>query len=133
LGVLDPSSGAGVLALHADRGGALLEIAGLVDDQRRLLVAQVLHDMAADVVADGIVVPDRAGQQVLHPIGVESPAFLDPTRPVNLARFVFLDRRSRELYRDWDGIAHATVGSLRAEAGRTPPGQAPAPTPNHDT
>jgi transcriptional regulator with XRE-family HTH domain len=49
-----------------------------------------------------------------------APAFLDPVRPVNLARFIFLDRRSTEFYRDWDGIAQAAVGSLRAEAGRDP-------------
>jgi transcriptional regulator with XRE-family HTH domain len=49
-----------------------------------------------------------------------APAFLDPARPVNLARFIFLDRRSSDFYRDWHGIAHATVGSLRAEAGRAP-------------
>jgi transcriptional regulator with XRE-family HTH domain len=49
-----------------------------------------------------------------------SEAFVDPTRPVNLARFVFLDPRSREFYRNWDGIADAGVGSLRAEAGRDP-------------
>ena len=49
-----------------------------------------------------------------------APAFLDPARPVNLARFVFLDPKSKEFYGDWDGIAHAAVGSLRAEAGRAP-------------
>jgi transcriptional regulator with XRE-family HTH domain len=49
-----------------------------------------------------------------------APAFGDPARPVNLARFIFLDPRSTEFYRDWDGIAHAAVGSLRAEAGRAP-------------
>jgi transcriptional regulator with XRE-family HTH domain len=49
-----------------------------------------------------------------------APVFLDPVRPVNLARFVFLTQRSTEFYRDWDGIAHAAVGSLRAEAGRDP-------------
>ena len=49
-----------------------------------------------------------------------SPAFLDPARPVNLARFVFLNRRSADFYRDWDRIAHDAVGSLRAEAGRNP-------------
>lgn len=49
-----------------------------------------------------------------------SPAFADPARPVNLARFVFLDRRSKEFYMDWEGIAQAGVGSLRAEAGRNP-------------
>ncbi|MFE6962176.1 helix-turn-helix transcriptional regulator [Streptomyces sp. NPDC057696] len=40
--------------------------------------------------------------------------------PPNLARFVFLDPRSRHFYRDWDGIAHDAVGSLRTEAARTP-------------
>jgi transcriptional regulator with XRE-family HTH domain len=49
-----------------------------------------------------------------------SPAFLDPARSVNLARFVFLDRRSTEFYGDWDRIAHDAVGSLRGEAGRNP-------------
>jgi transcriptional regulator with XRE-family HTH domain len=49
-----------------------------------------------------------------------SPAFLDPARPVNLARFVFLDRRSTDFYGDWNRIAHDAVGSLRAEAGRNP-------------
>jgi hypothetical protein len=49
-----------------------------------------------------------------------SPAFVDPSRPVNLARFIFLDRRSAEFYADRDGIARAAVGSLRAEAGRSP-------------
>jgi transcriptional regulator with XRE-family HTH domain len=49
-----------------------------------------------------------------------APAFLDPLRPVNLARFVFLDPKSTQFYGDWDGIAHAAVGTLRAEAGRAP-------------
>lgn len=46
--------------------------------------------------------------------------FSNPERPANLARFVFLDQRSHHFYADWDGIADATVGSLRAEAGRDP-------------
>ncbi|MEU6355416.1 helix-turn-helix transcriptional regulator [Streptomyces sp. NPDC047072] len=41
-------------------------------------------------------------------------------QPPNLARFVFLDPRARRFYRDWDGIAHDAVGSLRAESARTP-------------
>jgi hypothetical protein len=49
-----------------------------------------------------------------------SPVFADPARSVNLARFIFLDRRAPQFYADWDGIAHAAVGSLRAEAGRNP-------------
>jgi transcriptional regulator with XRE-family HTH domain len=49
-----------------------------------------------------------------------SEAFVDPTRPVNLARFVFLDPRSRDFYGDWNGIADAGASNLRAEAGRDP-------------
>ena len=49
-----------------------------------------------------------------------SPVFAGSVQPVNLARFIFLDPRSTEFYRDWDGIAAASVGSLRAEAGRDP-------------
>lgn len=41
-------------------------------------------------------------------------------QPPNLARFVFLDARARRFYRDWNGIAHDAVGSLRTEAARTP-------------
>jgi hypothetical protein len=49
-----------------------------------------------------------------------SPVFTDLVRPVNLARFIFLDPRSAEFYGDRDGIARAAVGSLRVEAGRSP-------------
>jgi transcriptional regulator with XRE-family HTH domain len=49
-----------------------------------------------------------------------SEVFANPDRPPNLARFVFLDPQSRRFYRDWDGIADATVGNLRAQAGRDP-------------
>jgi transcriptional regulator with XRE-family HTH domain len=49
-----------------------------------------------------------------------SEAFSDPDGPANLARFVFTNPRSQEFYGDWDGIADAGVGSLRAEAGRDP-------------
>ena len=35
-----------------------------------------------------------------------APAFGDPVRPVNLARFIFLDAKSTEFYGDWGGIAH---------------------------
>jgi transcriptional regulator with XRE-family HTH domain len=49
-----------------------------------------------------------------------SEALVNPDRPANLARFVFLDPHSRTFYRDWEGIADAAVGNLRAEAGRDP-------------
>jgi transcriptional regulator with XRE-family HTH domain len=49
-----------------------------------------------------------------------SEVFANPDRPANLARFIFLDRRSHHFYGDWDGIADAAVGNLRAQAGRDP-------------
>jgi transcriptional regulator with XRE-family HTH domain len=49
-----------------------------------------------------------------------APAFADHTRPVNLARFCFLDPASRTFYPDWEHVAHATVAVLRAAAGRDP-------------
>jgi hypothetical protein len=49
-----------------------------------------------------------------------SEAFASTRRPVNLARFVFLEPRSRGFYCNWGQIADAGVGSLRAETGRDP-------------
>jgi transcriptional regulator with XRE-family HTH domain len=43
-----------------------------------------------------------------------------PTRPVNTARFVFLDPRAEVSYADWDRIATETVAILRSAAGRDP-------------
>ena len=47
-------------------------------------------------------------------------AFTTLDRPVSLPRFVFLNPRARIFYRNWEGLASATVGSLRAEAARDP-------------
>jgi transcriptional regulator with XRE-family HTH domain len=43
-----------------------------------------------------------------------------PARPVNNARFVFLDPRAETFYRDWDRAAAETVAILRWAAGRDP-------------
>ena len=43
-----------------------------------------------------------------------------PGRPVNNARFVFLDPRAETFYRDWDRAAAETVAILRWAAGRDP-------------
>jgi hypothetical protein len=69
LGVLDPPGGAGVLALHPNGSGALLEVAGLVYHQHRLGIAQMLHKVGADVIAQRVLIPHRPTKQVLHPIG----------------------------------------------------------------
>jgi transcriptional regulator with XRE-family HTH domain len=49
-----------------------------------------------------------------------SELYLDPTRPVNHARFTFLDPRAHDFYADWDRAANDGVALLRAEAGRNP-------------
>lgn len=51
----------------------------------------------------------------LDPIAPHHPA----DRP-NLARLVFLDPHTRELYADWPAKARAVVGNLRVVAGRHP-------------
>ena len=49
-----------------------------------------------------------------------SPVYADPTRPVNLARFCFLNPQAPALYPHWDNAANTTVAMLRTEAGRNP-------------
>lgn len=43
-----------------------------------------------------------------------------PGQPPNVARFTFLDDRSRTFFPDWDLFAEVTVAILRTEAGRDP-------------
>jgi transcriptional regulator with XRE-family HTH domain len=49
-----------------------------------------------------------------------SEMYLDPIRPVNIARFVFLSPRARTFFLNWEGAANDMVAILRTEAGRTP-------------
>ncbi|MER5183682.1 helix-turn-helix transcriptional regulator [Streptomyces sp. NPDC002896] len=61
-----------------------------------------------------IVAANRLGRALLAPL------FDDPARPVNQARFRFLNPRAVDFYRDWDGTARDIVAVLRAEAGKNP-------------
>lgn len=49
-----------------------------------------------------------------------APAFEDPVRPANTARFLFLSPRGTQFYRDWNRTAADMVAVLRTEAGRSP-------------
>jgi transcriptional regulator with XRE-family HTH domain len=49
-----------------------------------------------------------------------SELFIDPVRPANVARFVFLSPRAREFFPDWESTANDLVANLRTEAGRNP-------------
>src|SRR5436190_11085556 len=49
-----------------------------------------------------------------------SELYAAPSRPVNTARFVFLDPRADASYGDWDRVATESVAILRSAAGRDP-------------
>jgi transcriptional regulator with XRE-family HTH domain len=49
-----------------------------------------------------------------------SELYATPTRPVNSARFVFLDPRAETFYDDWERVAGECVAILRSAAGRDP-------------
>jgi transcriptional regulator with XRE-family HTH domain len=49
-----------------------------------------------------------------------SELYIDPVRPANVARFVFLSPRAREFFPEWEGAASDLVANLRTEAGRNP-------------
>jgi transcriptional regulator with XRE-family HTH domain len=52
--------------------------------------------------------------------GFYSHLFDGAGRPVNFARFIFLDPRAEEFYADWERSAKDCVALLRSEAGRNP-------------
>jgi transcriptional regulator with XRE-family HTH domain len=49
-----------------------------------------------------------------------SELYAAPARPINTARFVFLDPRAEAYYGDWDRVATESVAILRSAAGRDP-------------
>ena len=65
---------------------------------------------------------DRLDILAANPLGhaLFSELYAAPTRPVNHARFVFLDQRAETFYRDWERIATETVATMRSAAGRDP-------------
>lgn len=62
-GVLDASGGAGVLTLDTDGVPALLQVAGLVDDEDAVGVTEPVGGDLAHVVADRVGVPLRPVEQ----------------------------------------------------------------------
>lgn len=42
------------------------------------------------------------------------------TLPLNLARFMFLDQRSRDFFADWETLADDFAAAMRTESGRSP-------------
>jgi transcriptional regulator with XRE-family HTH domain len=83
----------------------------------RPAVQRVLDSMAG---TPAFILNGRGDILAANPLGraLFSPVYADPARPPNNARFVFLDPRATEFFREWDKVAGDTVAMLRAEAGR---------------
>jgi MmyB-like transcription regulator ligand binding domain len=64
-----------------------------------------------------------AANQLGH--ALYSEMYVDPVRPVNVARFIFLSPRARTFFLDWEKAATDAVAILRSEAGRNPYDRAP--------
>jgi transcriptional regulator with XRE-family HTH domain len=81
---------------------------------------QQLLDAMKDVPA--VVQNGRLDVLASNSLGraVFSQLFEHPVSPPNFCRYVFLDPRAEDFYRDWAATAIQTVALLRAEAGRTP-------------
>ncbi len=78
---------------------------------------------ALNAVTDGPAFVRNGRMDILavNPLGAAFYEYVlqDPGQG-NLARFQFLDDRSRDFYPDWDAAADVTVAILRTEAGRDP-------------
>ena len=95
------------------------EQAGLRQQLVRPSVQRILDAMTAPpaYVRNGhrdILAANRLGYALY------AEAYVDPVRPVNIARFVFLNPRARTFFVNWERAANATVAILRTEAGRNP-------------
>jgi transcriptional regulator with XRE-family HTH domain len=84
----------------------------------RKSVQQILDSITAPAYVRNerldIIAANRLGEALY------SPVYEFPSRPVNSARYLFLDPRASEFFIDWDTIAHDAVAILRAAAGRDP-------------
>jgi hypothetical protein len=82
----------------------------------------VQHILDAFTGAAAFVRNDRLDLLAANQLGraLYSAVFDSAVRAPNSARFVFLDRRAHELYRDWERAADDVVAVLRAAAGHDP-------------
>src|SRR5271169_1176313 len=67
LAVRDLACGTSVLPRHSARRLALLEKAGLVDHEHRIVIRQMLDDIIADDIAQAISIPIPATEDRLLP------------------------------------------------------------------
>jgi transcriptional regulator with XRE-family HTH domain len=127
-GVLEAISRA--LQLDEAERGHLLDLVRTANAERplrRTAGPQRVRPSVARVVDAMVAIPAcvlNGRLDVLYANGLARTLFSDvmrdPVKPPNLARFAFLDPRSKALWVDWDQAARDTVAILRAEAGRNP-------------
>ncbi len=82
LAVLSPARRSGVLALDAGGPDARLQEAGVVHDQDRFGVAEMLDHIATDVVEDIVGFPVASIQQPVHPVRSRVTSLLSKRPPV---------------------------------------------------
>jgi hypothetical protein len=140
IGVVDPGRAHLVELLAGPRDGALqldeaerihlaalARAAGPAARARRAPSAQQVRPSLARILAGMTEVPAIVNSGTLdlftaNPLGqaLFAPVFAGPARPVNHARFCFLDPRAHDFWLDWEGTADDSVAALRLEAGRDP-------------
>ena len=81
---------------------------------------QLVLDSITNVPA--VIRNGRGDILATNPMGraLFSEMYVQPSRPVNHARFLFLDHRAQRFYPEWDNAAADMVALLRNEAGRNP-------------
>ncbi|OHT85369.1 transcriptional regulator [Mycobacteroides saopaulense] len=88
----------------------------------RKIRPSVQHVLDALVGAPAWVSNDRLDILATNQLGeaLYRDAAADPERPINIARFLFLNPRSRDFFVDWNQQADNAVAILRTAAGRDP-------------
>ena len=69
----DVKKGTATVGVHANRGGALLQVTCFINHQHPGRVTEGLHDVGPQVVPYCVGFPLRPGQQCCNPSGVASP------------------------------------------------------------
>ena len=94
---------------------------------RRTSSAQQVRPGLARILAGMTDVPAIVNSGTLdllaaNPLGqaLFAPVLANPTRPVNHARFCFLEPRAHDFWLDWERAADDSVAALRLQAGRDP-------------
>lgn len=122
---------AGALQLDEAERAHLYDLARVAADRparRRRRVQSDTVPASVQVMLDAmtgapaVIRNERLDILATNPLGraLYSPLYRDRTRPVNHARFAFLDPAAHDFWANWERAADGTVGILRTLAGRNP-------------